>query len=62
MIHGPSPPCADGDPRLTGSTYTAGAPLHHTQRPTLLVHRDSDRDDEEAAESGRDLLSSAGGS
>jgi nucleotide-binding universal stress UspA family protein len=31
---------------LIGSV--SNAVMHHTQRPTLLVHRDSDRDDQEA--------------
>jgi len=35
--------------------------ITRSDRP-LLVHRDSDRDDHEAVESDRDVLSSAGGS
>jgi len=35
--------------------------MNHTQRPTLLVQRGSNQDDEEAAESGRDVVPSAGG-
>src|SRR4051794_4983173 len=47
---------------LIGSV--SNAVMHHTQRPTLLVHRDCNHDAPEtaAAESGHDVLSSAGGS
>jgi nucleotide-binding universal stress UspA family protein len=45
---------------LIGSV--SNAVMHHTQRPTLLVHQDSKRDDKEEGESGRDAFASAGGS